>query len=124
MRNVNSFFNKEGFIKDIVEVNIYYEGYKKRTEIDIIGSQKWSIILRILWLACYNPKIDWRIGKVKIMRCLEEYRNQSRRNQNSRNKMRKRKNKKKERSEKRRRKRRKKKEKTKKGEDNKSKESG
>jgi len=47
MRNMDSFFNKERLIEDIVEVNIYYQGYKKRTEIDIIGSQKWSIILRI-----------------------------------------------------------------------------
>jgi len=47
MKNVDSFFNKEGLIEDIVEVNIYYQRYKKRTEIDIIGSQKWSIILRI-----------------------------------------------------------------------------
>ena len=80
MRNMDSFFNKERLIEDIVEVNIYYQGYKKRTEIDIIGSQKWSIILRIPWLACYNPEIDWRTGKVKIMRCLEECKNQSRRN--------------------------------------------
>jgi len=47
MRNMDSFFNKERLIEDIVEVNIYYQGYKKKTEIDIIGSQKWSIILRI-----------------------------------------------------------------------------
>ena len=25
------------------------------------------------WLACHNPKIDWRTGEVKITRCLEEY---------------------------------------------------
>ena len=34
--------------------------------------QKWNIILGILWLACYNPEIDWRTGEVKIMRCPEE----------------------------------------------------
>ena len=32
--------NKEGPIKHIVEVNIYYQGYRERTEIDIIGRQK------------------------------------------------------------------------------------
>ena len=26
----------------------------------------------MLWLARYNPEIDWRTGKVKMMRCLEE----------------------------------------------------
>jgi len=40
MRNVNSSFNKERPIKHIVEVNIYYQEYRKRTEIDIIGDQK------------------------------------------------------------------------------------
>ena len=24
------------------------------------------------WLACHNPEIDWRTGKVKMMRCPEE----------------------------------------------------
>jgi len=40
IRNVNSSFNKERPIKHIVEVNIYYQEYRKRTEIDIIGDQK------------------------------------------------------------------------------------
>ena len=26
----------------------------------------------MLWLACYNPEIDWRIGEVKMTRCPEE----------------------------------------------------
>jgi len=41
-------FNKEELIEYIVEVNIYYQGYRKRTEIDVIGEQKWSVILEIL----------------------------------------------------------------------------
>ena len=24
------------------------------------------------WLACHNPEIDWRMGKMKMMRCPEE----------------------------------------------------
>jgi len=40
MRNVDSFFNKEGLIEHMVEVNIYYQGHRKRMEIDVIGSQK------------------------------------------------------------------------------------
>jgi len=31
------------------------------------------VILRIPWLACHNPEIDWRTGEVKMTRCLEEY---------------------------------------------------
>jgi len=30
------------------------------------------MILGILWLAYHNPEIDWRIGEVKIIRCLKE----------------------------------------------------
>ena len=72
VRNVNGSFNKEGLIENTVEVNIYYQRHKERTEIDVIGGQKWTVILGILWLARHNPEIDWRTEKVKISRCLEE----------------------------------------------------
>ena len=56
----------------MVEVNIHYQEYRKRTEINIIGGQKWSVILEMPWLTCYNPKIDWRTEELKMMRCPEE----------------------------------------------------
>ena len=37
IRNISGIFNKEGPIEYIVEVNIYYQRYRKRTEIDVIG---------------------------------------------------------------------------------------
>ena len=37
IRNVDGFFNREGPIEYTVEVNIYYQGHRKRTEIDVIG---------------------------------------------------------------------------------------
>ena len=40
MRNVDGLFNKEELIKYTVEINIYYQGYRERIEIDIIGEQK------------------------------------------------------------------------------------
>ena len=58
VRNVDSLLNKEGLIEHIVEVNIYYQRHRERTEIDVIGGQKWTVILGIPWLACYNPEID------------------------------------------------------------------
>ena len=42
----------------------------------MIREQKWKVILRIPWLACYNSEIDWRTGKVKITRCPKECRKQ------------------------------------------------
>ena len=47
MRNVDGSFNKEGPIENTVEVNIYYKGHVERMEIDIIGGQKWLVILGI-----------------------------------------------------------------------------
>ena len=73
IRNVDRSFNKKGPIEHTIEVNIYYQEYRKRTEIDIIREQKWSVILGMLWLAHHNPEIDWRTGEVKITRCPEEY---------------------------------------------------
>jgi len=72
VRNVDGSFNKERPIENTVEVNIYYQRYRKRTEIDVIREQKWTVILGMLWLAHYNPEIDWRTGEVKMTRYPEE----------------------------------------------------
>ena len=40
IRNINGIFNKEKPIENTVKVNIYYQGYRERIEIDIIGGQK------------------------------------------------------------------------------------
>ena len=45
VRNINSSFKKESSIEHIIKVNIYYQEHKKRMEIDVIGEQKWSMIL-------------------------------------------------------------------------------
>jgi len=38
----------------------------------MIGGQKWKIILGISWLVCHNSEIDWKTGKMKIMRYTKE----------------------------------------------------
>jgi len=58
VRNMDSSLNKKEPIKHTVEVNIYYQEYRERTEIDVIGEQKWQVILGMLWLAYHNPEID------------------------------------------------------------------
>ena len=72
VRNVDGSLNKEGPIKHMVEVNIYYQGHRERIEIDVIGGQKLMVILGMLWLAHHNSEIDWKTGKVKMTRCPEE----------------------------------------------------
>ena len=39
VRNVDSFFNKKKLIEYTVEVNIYYQKYRKRMEINVIGGR-------------------------------------------------------------------------------------
>ena len=72
VRNMDGSLNKEGPMVNIMEVNIYYQRHRKRTEIDVIGGQKWTVILGMSWLARHNPEIDWRTGEVKITRFPEE----------------------------------------------------
>ena len=72
VRNVDRSFNREGPIENTVEVNVYYKGHVERMEIDVIGGQKWEVILGMPWLARHNPEIDWKTGEVKMTRCPEE----------------------------------------------------
>jgi len=37
---------------------------------DVCDLGKTEIILEIPWLAAHNPEINWKTGKVKMMRCL------------------------------------------------------
>ena len=58
VRNVNSILNYAGPIVDTVEMEIFFKEYEERTLIDVIGGQKWSIILGMPWLGCHNSEID------------------------------------------------------------------
>jgi len=40
VRNVDGLLNKKRPIEHTVKVNIYYQGHRERTEIDVIGGQK------------------------------------------------------------------------------------
>jgi len=48
VRNMDGLLNKERPIKYIVEVNIYYQEHRERIEINVIGGQKWKVILGML----------------------------------------------------------------------------
>jgi len=65
----SEFARKNKFRKNKLERPIYVRNVNsmKRMEINVIGGQKWSVILEMLWLAYHNPEIDWKTGKVKIM---------------------------------------------------------
>ena len=93
VRNVDGMLNYVGLIVDTVKVEIFFKGHKERTSIDVIGGQKWSIILGMPWLAYHNLEIDWKTGEVQINveRSGEQ---EDRQSQDGRNKKRKRRRKK------------------------------
>ena len=72
VRNVDGTLNYVGPIMDTVEVEIFFKGHKERTSIDVIGGQKWSVILGMPWLRRHNPEIDWKTGEVQMTRCPDE----------------------------------------------------
>ena len=72
VRNIDSMLNYAEPIVDTVEVEIFFKEYKEKILIDIIGGQKWSVILSMPWLEHHNPEIDWKTGEVKMMRCPDE----------------------------------------------------
>ena len=72
VRNVDGTFNYAGPIVDTVETEIFFKGHKERTLIDVMGGQKWSVILGMSCLRHHNPEINWRTGEVKMTRCPDE----------------------------------------------------
>jgi len=69
VRNVDGILNYVGPIVDTVEVEVFFKGYKERTLINVIGGQKWSMILDMPWLGHHNPEIDWKTEEIKMTRC-------------------------------------------------------
>jgi len=76
VRNTDRTFNKKRLIEHTMEVNIYYQGHRERTEINVIRDLKWNMILEMLWLVHYNSEIDWKTGEVKITRYPDKCRKQ------------------------------------------------
>ena len=74
VRNINCMLNYTGPIVDTVEIKIFFKEHKKRMSIDVIGGQKWSVILGMSWLVCHNPEIDWKTEKVQMTRYPDECR--------------------------------------------------
>jgi len=69
VENVDETYNSGRAIMYEVEVNVYYKSYIERMRIDICDLGRTEVILGMLWLAAYNPEINWETGEVKMMRC-------------------------------------------------------
>ena len=69
VRNVNRTVNAGGAIMYQVECNMFFKGHMERARIDVYNLGKTELILEMLWLAAYNPEIDWEKGEVKMTHC-------------------------------------------------------
>ena len=70
VRNVDGTLNYAGPIVDTVEVEIFFKGHKERTSIDVIGGQKWSVILG---MPCNDLKLELRLHLGKDLRKCKEW---------------------------------------------------
>ena len=70
VKNIDGTNNSTGAIIYQVEVNMYYKSHIKRIRMDICNLRKTDIILGISQLQTYNLEINWKIGEIKMMRCL------------------------------------------------------
>jgi len=64
VRNIDGTVNVEGAIMHQVECNMFFKGHMERARMDIYNLEKTEVILGMLWLAAYNPEIDWEKGEV------------------------------------------------------------
>jgi len=69
VRNVDGSDNKGRSITHEVKVNLYYRGHIEQVRIDVCELGKTDVILRMLWLAAHNPKINWETEEVRMTRC-------------------------------------------------------
>lgn len=72
LRNIDGIFNYKEPIEYMVEVELFFKEHKEKISIDMIESQKQSVISGILWLTYYNLEINWRTEKVQMTKCPEE----------------------------------------------------
>ena len=58
VRNIDRTNNSRGAITYQVKVNMYYKSHVERMRIDVCDLERTDIILGMLWLQVYNPKIN------------------------------------------------------------------
>jgi len=61
--------NVGGAITHQVEYNMFFKGHVERARMNVCNLGKIEVILGMLWLAIYNPEIDWEKREVKMMQC-------------------------------------------------------
>ena len=67
---MNRTYNSKKAIIHQMKINIYYKNYIKRIKMYMYNLGKTDIILEIPQLRVYNPKITWKIKKVKMIKYL------------------------------------------------------
>src|SRR5882724_5396355 len=67
--NVDGTPNEAGHITEVVDLIVQYKDHSEWATFHIMGIGRTTIILGHTWLMEHNPEIDWRMGKISMMRC-------------------------------------------------------
>jgi predicted aspartyl protease len=67
--NVDGSDNQDGVISEVAELLLWYNGHSERALFCVTGLGKQNLILGHTWLKDHNPEVDWRTGKVEMLRC-------------------------------------------------------
>jgi len=70
VKNIDGTDNNGERIEYEIKCNMYFKGHVERIRVDVCKLGRTKVILGMLWLAVYNPEIDWEKGEVKMTRCL------------------------------------------------------
>jgi len=67
--NVDGTPNEAGHITEVVDLVVQHKEHSKQAMFHITSIGKTTIILGHTWLMEHNPKIDWHMGDIAMMRC-------------------------------------------------------
>src|SRR5882724_7086241 len=68
--NVNGTPKKAGHITKVIDLMVQYKDHSEWATFHITSISQTMIILGHMWLMEHNPKIDWCMGDITMMRCL------------------------------------------------------
>src|SRR5882724_9157686 len=67
--NVDRTPNEAGHITEVVDLIVQYKDHSEWATFHVTGIGRTMIILGHTWLMEHNPKIDWCMGEISMMRC-------------------------------------------------------
>src|SRR5882724_6969129 len=66
--NIDGTPNESGHITEVVDLIVQYKDHSERATFHVMGIGRTMIILGHMWLMEHNPKIDWHMEEISMMR--------------------------------------------------------